>query len=153
MPEATPTYDLTLLLSMKAPDDQRAKIVADTENAISGADGSIERKDEWGTRPLTYRIRHETEAEYHLIQFTGPPSLLESLAHTLRITDGVLRHRIIKVLPGTPPAPESAPPVVASAIPAAATAGPAASGATAATATATAAAASSGSPDEPGDES
>ncbi len=126
MPETTPTYDLTLLLSMTAPDEERAKIVADTENAITAGGGSIERRDDWGTRPLSYRIRHEPEAEYHLIQFTGPPSLLESLSHNLRITDGVLRHRIIKVIPGTPPAPESAPPVVASAVPAAAAAPPAA---------------------------
>jgi small subunit ribosomal protein S6 len=125
MPETTPTYDLILLLSKSAPDEQRTKIMADTENAISAAGGSIERKNDWGTRPLSYRINHETEAEYHLIQFTGPASLLESLSYTLRITDGVLRHRIIKVLPGTPPAPESAPPVVAPTVHAAAAAAPA----------------------------
>jgi small subunit ribosomal protein S6 len=122
MPDAAPTYDLMLLLSKGADDDQRAKILADTEKAISGAGGSITRNDGWGTRPLSYRINHESEAEYHLLQFTAPPSLLESLSYTLRITDGVLRHRIIKVIPGTPPAPESAPPIVASTVPAAASA-------------------------------
>jgi len=122
MPETASIYDLVLLLSLSSPDDERAKIVADVESAISAANGSVERKDGWGRRPLTFRIRHESEAEYHLLQFTGPPALLESLSHTLRITDGVLRHRIIKVIPGTPPAPDSAPPVVASVVPAAAAA-------------------------------
>lgn len=126
MPETAPTYDLMLLLSKSADDDQRAKIVADAESAISAAGGSVERKDAWGTRPLTFRINHESEAEYYLLQFTGPSSLLESLSYTLRITDGVLRHRIIKVIPGTPPAPESAPPIVAPTVPAAASAVPSA---------------------------
>ncbi len=89
------------------------KIVADVETAIGAAGGSVERKDDWGVRPLTFRINHETEADYHLLQFTGPTSLLESLSHSLRIADNVLRFRIIKDLPGTPAAPESPPPVIA----------------------------------------
>jgi small subunit ribosomal protein S6 len=115
MPEQTPLYDLTLLLSNEAPEEDRSKVLSDVESAISGGGGSIERRDDWGTRPLTYRINHQRDAEYHLLQFTGPPPLLESLSHSLRITDNVLRFRIIKVTPGMPPAPDSAPPVVATA--------------------------------------
>jgi small subunit ribosomal protein S6 len=113
MAEQTPLYDLTLLLSTSAPDEERSRILSEVEAAISSGGGSIERNQDWGTRPMTYRIAHQSDAEYHLLQFTGPPSLLESLNHSLRIADGVLRFRIIKVVPGTPPAPESAPPVIA----------------------------------------
>jgi small subunit ribosomal protein S6 len=105
MPAETPTYDLMLLLSTGVEEERRAKILGDVEGAISGAEGSIVHDADWGTRPLAYRIDHQAEAEYHLLQFQGPTSLLESLGHTLGITDGVLRHRIIKVLPGTPPPP------------------------------------------------
>lgn len=105
-------YDLVLLLSTGFPEERRAKILSDVETAISGGGGSIERNDDWGRRGLSYQINHQTEAEYHLLQFSGPPSLLENLNHTLRITDGVLRFRIIKVLLGTPPPPDSAPPVI-----------------------------------------
>jgi small subunit ribosomal protein S6 len=112
MAKAASLYDLTLLLSTSAEDERRAKIVADAEAAIAAAGGAVERRDDWGTRPMTYQIDHQGEAEYHLIQFTGPASLLESLSHTLRIDDGVLRFRIIKVLPGTPPAPDAPPPVL-----------------------------------------
>ena len=59
---------------------------------------------------MTYQIDHQAEAEYHLLQFHGPPALLDSLSHTLRIDDAVLRFRIVKVLPGTPEAPASLPP-------------------------------------------
>lgn len=115
MPAQSPVYDLTLLLSTSAPEEQRAKILADVESAIGAAGGSIERRDDWGTRPLAYRIRHQPDADYHLLQFTAPPSLIETLSHDLRITDGVVRFRVIKNLPGTPPPPDSAPPVVATA--------------------------------------
>jgi small subunit ribosomal protein S6 len=105
-----------LLLSNDAEEERRAKIVANVRQAISSSGGSIAHDDDWGTRPLAYRIAHQADAEYHLLQFTGPPALLESLGYTLRITDGVLRFRIIKVLPGTPgpPKPEPASPATSS---------------------------------------
>jgi small subunit ribosomal protein S6 len=105
MPQEAPIYDLMLLLSTGVEQERRAKILDDVQTAIDAGEGSIVHNSDWGTRPLAYRIDHQPEAEYHLFQFTGPPSLLESLGHTLGITDGVLRHRIIKVLPGTPPPP------------------------------------------------
>jgi small subunit ribosomal protein S6 len=113
MAQQVPLYDLTLLLSTSAPDEDRAQILAEVEAAITSGGGSIERNDDWGVRPMTYRINHQRDAEYHLLQFTGPPSLLEALNHSLRIADGVLRFRIIKVIPGTPPPPDSPPPVIA----------------------------------------
>jgi len=113
MPEQAPLYDLVLLLSTATEAEERAKIVADLETAIAAAGGSVQRKQEWGTRPMTYRINHQTEAEYHLLQFNGPTSLLESMSHSLGIADSVLRFRIIKVIPGTPPPSDTPPPVIA----------------------------------------
>jgi small subunit ribosomal protein S6 len=115
MANDAPLYDLVLLLAPDAEDSTRSKILSDVEASITGAGGSVERNDNWGTRPMAYEIRHQPEAEYHLLQFRAPGSLIEDLSHTLRITDGVVRHRVIKVRPGTPDAPSSAPPVVAAA--------------------------------------
>jgi small subunit ribosomal protein S6 len=115
MPEQARLYDLMLVLSMNAEDDRRAKVLADVESQITSGDGTVERKDDWNRRPMAYEINHQTEGEYHLFQFTGPTALLETLSHNLRIDDAVLRFRIIKVVPGTPPPPDSAPPVMASA--------------------------------------
>ena len=96
-----PLYDLVLLLDTSAPEDQRKKVLADVEAAISSA-GTIVSDHDWGTRALAYEIRHRTDAEYHLLQFHGPPALLANLQRTLRIADGVVRFRIIKLAPGTP---------------------------------------------------
>ena len=59
-----------------------------------------------------------SEARYRLIQFTGPPTLPESLNRYLQINDAVLRHRLIHTPGGEPPpapAPPSAPPAAAEA--------------------------------------
>ncbi len=101
-----PTYDLVLLLDMQADESVRAKIVADTRATVE-AHGELLRYDEWGERPLTYPIDKKASAEYHLLQFhAGSSELLDNLDRTLRITDGVMRFRIIKLAPGVPDAPD-----------------------------------------------
>lgn len=115
MAKLPPIYDLMVLLATNVEDERRAKILADVEQSIADAGGKVELKQAWGTRRLAFEISHTPDAEYHLLQFSGPPALVEALSYNLKITDGVLRHRIIKVTPGTPPPPEpSAPEAVAS---------------------------------------
>lgn len=113
MAKTQPTYDLTLLLDSAATEAQRSKVLKDTEAAIAKK-GEVIGTHDWGTRATTYEIDKKTDAEYHLIQFHGSPELLADLNRTLRIMDGVLRFRVIKLAPGVgePPDLKSAPAVV-----------------------------------------
>ncbi|HEY2536168.1 MAG TPA: 30S ribosomal protein S6 [Solirubrobacteraceae bacterium] len=101
-----PTYDLVLLLDARTDESVRTKILDDTRAAIA-AGGEVVREDDWGDRALAYPIERHADAEYRLLQFhAGTPQLLSDLDRTLRITDGVLRFRIVKLAPGTPEAPD-----------------------------------------------
>jgi small subunit ribosomal protein S6 len=117
MPPEPTIYDLLLVLSVSGEEEERVKILADAASLITAAGGAVERRDDWGRRPLAFRIRHQGEGDYHLVQFSGPTPVLESLSHSLRINDDVLRFRIIKVLPGTPPPPDTPPPVIVTVAP------------------------------------
>jgi small subunit ribosomal protein S6 len=100
------TYDLVLVLDPQGDEGARAKIVADTRSAIEGQ-GELLRHDEWGERPLAYPIERRSSGIYHLMQFhPAGAELLSALDRTLRIADGVLRFRIIKLKPGVPDAPD-----------------------------------------------
>lgn len=105
-------YDLTLLLDPAVEAERREQIVADVADLIDRTGEFIGRHD-WGARPTAYEVRKHAEADYHLIQFRGPTSLLEQLDHNLKITDGVLRFRIIKLRPGTPEPPDLRPSAMA----------------------------------------
>jgi small subunit ribosomal protein S6 len=104
-----PLYDLVLMLDSAAPDEQRAKVLELVERTIV-AGGEIVNTQDWGVRQTSYEIRHKTDAEYHLLQFhVATRDVLETLQRTLRITDGVIRFRIIKLAPGTPAPPATRP--------------------------------------------
>jgi small subunit ribosomal protein S6 len=104
MAATKPVYDLMLLLDAEAPSERRAEILTEVE-AFVGRGGTIESKHDWGVRTLAYEIQHRKDAEYHLLQFTAPADLIDRLRTMLKITDGVLRHRVIRLRPGTPPPP------------------------------------------------
>jgi small subunit ribosomal protein S6 len=106
MAAAPPTYDLMILLDSGSPEEQRTKVLAEAERLVTANGGTITSNHDWGTRALAFEIGHKTDAEYHLLQFQGPVAVLDALNRTLRITDGVTRYRIIKLRPGTPPAPD-----------------------------------------------
>jgi small subunit ribosomal protein S6 len=98
-------YDLMLLVDPAASEERRDAAISEVESLIGST--LIESYD-WGQRRLAYEIDHRPEAEYRLYQFNGDNALLERLNQRLRILDGVLRFRIIKIKPGqpTPPPPD-----------------------------------------------
>jgi small subunit ribosomal protein S6 len=108
-------YDLVLILSADADEERRTQIRAEVEAAITAGGGQVEHQQAWGQRPLSYRIDHQANGDYYLLQFSAPSAVLETLTHTLHIADGVLRFRIIKVVPGTPPPQDAPPPLVGAA--------------------------------------
>jgi small subunit ribosomal protein S6 len=118
MAREAPVYDLILLLDTTIEQERRDTILANVEDAIDRA-GEIVGRHDWGNRHTVYEVHKHTEADYHLIQFRGPSSLLEQLDHNLKITDGILRFRIIKLRPGTAAPPDLRPAAMAAAAPAA----------------------------------
>src|SRR4051812_39358899 len=114
MASEAPVYDLILLLDTTIEQERRDTILANVEDAID-RNGEIVGRHDWGNRHTVYEVRKHGEADYHLIQFRGPTALLEQLDHNLKITDGILRFRIIKLRPGTPAPPDLRPSAMAAA--------------------------------------
>ena len=94
-------YDLMLLLDPTAPEERRTAAISETESMIDSG-GELVSSYDWGQRRMAYEIDHRPEADYRLCQFNGDNALLDRLNQRLRITDAVLRFRIIKLKPGQP---------------------------------------------------
>ena len=117
MASEAPVYDLILLLDTTIEQERRDTILANVEDAID-RNGELVGRHDWGNRTTVYEVHKHAEADYHLIQFRGTTALLEQLDHNLKITDGILRFRIIKLRPGTPAPPDLRPAAMAAVAPA-----------------------------------
>ena len=101
------SYDLVVLIDPDLPEERRAQIVQDLKRQIDSQEGGLKADADWGTRKMAYEINHRSEAQYHLFQLEATADLLGQLDHTLKIDDGVLRHRIIE---GAAPIEDRPPP-------------------------------------------
>ena len=97
-------YDLMLMLDPNASDERQGEILQEVRSMIESG-GELVGMHDWGTRRLAFEIDHRRDAGYHLFQFEGERELLERLDRTLKIMDGVLRFRTIRLKPGSPPPP------------------------------------------------
>jgi ribosomal protein S6 len=125
------TYDLMLIVSAEAEERRKAEISSEVDALIVKGGGTVSERKDWGNRPLAFEIDHEAVGDYTLIRFEGPGEMIEPMARQLNITDGLLRHRVIKAIKGAPsmvgpsaavsgvPTPPSAPQAAAPAAPAA----------------------------------
>ena len=100
----TRLYDLMLLIDPNAPDGRQDQVMREVQSMIESG-GELVGSHDWGERRLAFEIDHRPEAQYHLFQFESETDLLERLQHQLKIMDGVLRFRIIRLKPGAPTPP------------------------------------------------
>lgn len=66
------------------------------QGVIENGGGKVENVDFWGKRKLAYEINKVNEGYYTLINFEATPELPKELDRVFRITDGVIRHIIVK---------------------------------------------------------
>lgn len=78
-------------------DEEAVKaLIEKFKGVIENGGGTVDNVDFWGKRKLAYEITKVNEGYYTLINFTASPELPKELDRVLRITDGIIRHMIVK---------------------------------------------------------
>lgn len=88
-------YEGVLIFLPNMEEEKRVQLL-DRFKGIIEAEGSISNVDEWGVRKLAYLIDDIGEGYYVLINFEGTPEVVKELDRVARISDGIMRHMIIR---------------------------------------------------------
>ena len=64
---------------------------------ITGKGGIISEVERWGKRRLAYPIKRFIDGSYVLFRFKFQPALSKEVEASLRISEEVLRHLLIKI--------------------------------------------------------
>lgn len=80
------------------PNFEEEKRVALLERfkGIIATGGTVTTVDEWGMRKLAYLIDDLAEGYYVLINFESNPEVVKEFDRIAKISDGVMRHMIVK---------------------------------------------------------
>lgn len=89
-------YEVIFILHPSLDEDAVKANIEKFKGVVENGGGTIENVDFWGKRKLAYEIAKVNDGYYTLMNFTANPELPRELDRIFRITDGVLRHIIIK---------------------------------------------------------
>jgi small subunit ribosomal protein S6 len=120
-------YEVLYIVRADLDDEKVQDAVKRVNTLIQRSGGTAERTNIWGKRKLAYEVKHQKDGCYVLQDFTLDPNRIPELESSLKITEEVLRHLIVrkpeKAAPVTavaPPPPEVVLEPIAAEVPAAA---------------------------------
>ena len=88
-------YELLFFVPSNLDDETRLAAMKRIETTIAEGEGKVDNVEDWGKRKLAYEINGLTEGDYTLIDFHAEPANIAELDRVLRITDAVVRHKIV----------------------------------------------------------
>ncbi len=106
-------YEVLYIVRADLDDDKVQDAVKRVNTLIQRSGGAAERTNLWGKRKLAYEVKHQKEGSYVLQDFQLDPDRVPELEASLKITEEVLRHLIVRkpekaAAPAvTPPPPEA----------------------------------------------
>ena len=89
-------YETIFILHPSLDEEAVKANIEKFKGIIENGGGAIENVDFWGKRKLAYEIKKVNDGFYTLINFQANPELPKELDRVFRITDGVIRHIIVK---------------------------------------------------------
>ena len=90
-------YELIYVLRPDAPEEEINQLHTQVGEIVGRMGGTIEKTDQWGRRKLAYEIGHHKEGFYVLETILGSGELMKEIDRRLKVTEGLLRHLIVRV--------------------------------------------------------
>jgi small subunit ribosomal protein S6 len=90
-------YELVYVMRPETSEAEAAEMQAQVEAIIGRVGGTLEKTDVWGRRKLAYDIGKHKEGFYVLHVINGSGELMKEIDRRLRVTEGLLRHLVVRV--------------------------------------------------------
>lgn len=89
-------YEVLYILSPDLTEEEREALIAKFKKYVEDAKGSVAGIDKWGVKPLCYPIKFKNEGFYVLMNYSAPKEDSIAMGKLMLITEGILRHIIVK---------------------------------------------------------
>jgi small subunit ribosomal protein S6 len=90
-------YELVYVLKPDATEQDVAEMQQQVEAIITRLGGTLDKTDVWGRRKLAYEIGRHKDGFYVLHVITGSGELMKEIDRRLKVTEGILRHLVVRV--------------------------------------------------------
>ena len=90
-------YELTVIINPEVAEEKFDATIANVSQFITEKGGTISEVERWGKKRLAYPIERFMEGNYVLTRFSLKPGSSKELEANLQISEGVLRHLLVKL--------------------------------------------------------
>ena len=90
------SYELMIITSGALDDTAVTATIERFTTLIADQGGTVDRVDHWGKRQFAYEIQHMNEGYYTVIDLQLSSEGLVELERQLRLTDDVVRHKVVR---------------------------------------------------------
>jgi len=110
------SYELIFIVHPDVDGDDLTAVVDRVQELVKRDGGQVVKIEPWGMRRLAYPIQKRWEGQYVLMQLEMEPQGVSALERSLRLTEQIMRHLVVRVeraAPATEPveAQEDAQPI------------------------------------------
>ncbi|MCB1478790.1 MAG: 30S ribosomal protein S6 [Rhodobiaceae bacterium] len=92
-----PLYEHVFLARQDVSAQQVETLTEQMTGVITDNGGSVGKKEYWGLRPLSFRIKKNRKAHYQLIDIDAPPAAVAEMERQMSLNEDILRFMTIKV--------------------------------------------------------
>ena len=90
-------YELVLVISPEVEEEKVDSTIDSVSQFITDRGGSVYDLERWGKKKLAYPVKHFLEGNYVLTRFKINPAQCKELEASLKISEEVLRHLLIRL--------------------------------------------------------
>src|SRR4029450_4233647 len=90
-------YENVFIARQDVPTTQVEALPPQFAELVTGLGGSVSKKEYWGLRSLTYRIKKNRKGHYTLLNNDAPPAAVKELERTMSINEDIIRYLTVRV--------------------------------------------------------
>ena len=92
-----PLYESTVIARQDIATTQVDTLADELTNIIVEGGGKVTKRESWGLRSLTYRIKKNRKAHYVFFNIDAPSAAINEYERRMRINEDVLRYLTVRV--------------------------------------------------------
>lgn len=90
-------YELMVIFDAELDESAVSGQVNRITTGVEGTGGSVAKTDKWGKHRFAYEINHKHDGFYVVFELLAEPGALDDLERSLRLSDEVVRHKLIRL--------------------------------------------------------
>ena len=90
-------YETVFIARQDVPQTQVETLTNQFAEIVTGLGGNVSKKEYWGLRSLTYRIKKNRKGHYTLLNIDAPSAEVKEMERTMSINEDVIRVLTVRV--------------------------------------------------------